>query len=130
MPALYPSFKEQLLQAGINLATADVRAILVDQADEAYNAADVFLSDVTSAGIVGTSVTLSGKTLTAGVFDANDVTFNGVTGDSVEAVILYVHNASATAARLIGYFDGISVTPNGGSIIITWSDGANKIFAL
>lgn len=130
MSALYPSFKQALLDTGLNLATFTVKVALLDSADEVYNAADVFLSDVTAAGIVGTAQTLASKTFVGGVFDAADATFPGVTGDSVEAAVLYVDTGTATTSRLIAYLDGISVTPNGGSIILTFDNGASKIFAL
>lgn len=129
--AMYPSAKKALLDGGINLLTADVRAVLIDSADETYNAADDFLDDITAIGMVGTAVALTSKDTTGGVFDAADVTFTAVTGDPVEAVLLYIHTGTASTARLIAIIDlPASVTPVGGDITVQWSNGANKIFAL
>lgn len=130
MSAMYPKAKEAFLTGAINLLTADVRAQLIDIADETYNAADQFLSDIAVAGRVGTAVSLANKTVTNGVFDADNVTIPGVSGDTVEAVLLYVHTGTDSTARLIAFIDGVSFTPNGGDCIITWDNGANRIFAL
>lgn len=126
--ALYPSFKQLLLSGGIDLTSADIRAIIVDSADYTYSAAHDFLDDVTAGGRVAVSGALASKTVTGGVFDAADVTYNAVTGDSVEAIVLYKHTGTETTSNLIAYIDGVSVTPNGGNIIVTWN--ASGIFAL
>ncbi len=138
MSALYPSFKQQLLAGGLgdlSAAGVVVKAVLIDTGATggAYEPADVFISDVATASIIGGTAaaqTLTSKTVAAGVFDAADVTFPAVTGASIEAVILYVDTGVATTSRLIAFLDGITVTPNGGSIILTWDNGASRIFAL
>ncbi|MFD9515931.1 hypothetical protein [Streptomyces sp. NPDC059979] len=126
--ALYPSFKALLLGGDIDLAADDVRAVLVDTADYTYSAAHDFLDDVAAGARVAVSSALASKTITAGVFDAADVTFTAATGDSVEAVVLYKHTGSDATASLIAYIDGVSVTPNGGNIVAQWN--ASGIFAL
>ena len=132
--ALYPKFKEQLLQAGINLASVNIKVILVDGADYTYSAAHEFLSDVPGAARVATSGNLASKTFTNGVFDAADFTFSSVTGDQSEALVLYVDTGVEGTSRLIAFIDtfssGMPVTPNGGNIDVAWDNGANKIFAL
>lgn len=136
---LYPKYKEALLAAGANLSTGVVKAVLVDTGAYTYSAAHEFMSSVT--GIIGTAVTLTNKTITGGVFDADDITFAAVpagssTAAAAEAIILYLETGgTGTPAddRLIAYFDtatGLPVTPNGGDITIAWDSGANKIFAL
>lgn len=126
--ALYPSFKALLLSGGIDLTSADIRAIIVDSADYTYSAAHDFLDDVTAGGRVAVSSSLASKTVTGGVFDAADVTYSAVTGDSVEAIVLYKHTGTDATSNLIAYIDGVSVTPNGGSIVVSWN--ASGIFAL
>lgn len=128
--AMYPAFKERLLSPGVDLLTADVRAQLIDSADETYNAADVFMSDITAAAKVGSQVALASKTVTNGVFDAANTTIPGVTGDGIEAVLLYIHTGVDATARLIALLDGVTFTPNSGDCIINWDNGASKIFAL
>lgn len=130
--AVYPKFKEAVLQANANLSSGTVKAALIDTGTYTYSAAHEFYSSV--SGVVGTPGTLGSKTFTNGVFDAADVTFTAVTGNSVEAIILYLDTGTAGTSRLIAYVDtatsGLPVTPNGGDITIQWDNGANKIFAL
>jgi hypothetical protein len=130
--AIYPKFKEQTLQAGVNLSSGDIKAVLVDLADYTYSAADEFLSDVALAGRVATSPNLASKTFTNGLFDAADVSFTAVTGDQSEALIIYIDTGTAGTSRLIAFFDtgvtGLPVTPNGGDINVTWN--ASGIFQL
>lgn len=131
--ALYPKWKEQLLQftANNNLSSGTVKVALVDTGVYTYNSADQFYSTLSSA-VVGTPQTIGSKTFTNGVFDGADVTFTAVTGNSVEALVLYVDTGTAGTSPLVAYIDtsvtGLPVTPNGGDITITWN--ASGIFAL
>lgn len=118
--ALYTSFKVLLLTAGINLSSDDIRAVIVDSADYTFSAAHDFLDDVPGGARVAVSSALSSKTTTGGVFDAADATLSAVTGDSVEAVVLYKHTSTDATSSLIAYIDGVTITPNGGNINIQW----------
>lgn len=130
---LYPTFKQAAYDGtGVNLGTADVRAILIDTGAYTYNAADDFLNDIPGGAQIAV-VALTGEAWSGGVFDANDATFSAVTGASVEAVVLYIHTGTSSTSRLIAYIDtatGLPVTPNGGDITVAWDNGASKIFAL
>jgi hypothetical protein len=121
--ALYPSFKEAILQADIDLSAVDVKVVLVDLADYTYSSTDNFLNDVAAGGRVATSGNLASKTFTGGVFDSADPVFTGATGDQAEALILYVDSGVAATSWLIAYLDtgvtGLPVTPNSGDINIT-----------
>lgn len=119
--ALYPSFKQLLLGGDIDLATDDIRASIVDTADYTYSAAHDFLDDVPAGARVAVSSALASKTITSGVFDAADVTFSAVTGDSVEAIVLYKHTGVDATSSLIAYIDGVTaVTPSGGDVTVSW----------
>lgn len=130
--AIYPKYKEALLDAftdiDINMLTAKVA--LVDTGTYTYSSTHQWLSDL--SGVVGTAQTLTSKSVTDGVFDAADVTFTAVTGNSVEALVIYIDTGTAGTSRLVAYIDtgvtGLPVTPNGGNISITWN--ASGIFAL
>jgi len=129
--ALYPLFKQALLSGDVDLLTDDVRVILLDLADYTYDPADEFLDDV--AGTVGTATALASKTIDTpapGVFDAADTTMTAVSGDPIEAVLLYVHTGASSTSRLVAYMDGVSLTPNGGDIVVQWPADSNRIFAL
>lgn len=127
---LYPKFLEALLSGEVDLTSDTVKAVLIDTDDETYSAADEFLDDITSGAIVGTAVALASKTVTGGVFDAADTTLSAVTGDPVEAVLLYIDTGTDSTSRLIGLFDGVSLTLNGSDVLIEWPSDASRIFAL
>lgn len=130
--AIYPKFKEAILQAAANsnMSAGTVKVALVDTGTYTYSAAHEFYSSV--SGVVGTPQTITTKSFNNGVFDGADVTFTVVSGNSVEALVIYIDTGVAGTSRLVAYFDtgvtGLPVTPNGGAITITWN-GAG-IFAL
>lgn len=131
--ALYPSFKELLLGGDIDLATDTIKVALIDTGVYTYSSAHDFWDDA-SAAVIGTPQTLGSKTITSGVFDAADATFTAVTGNSVEALIIYKDTGDPATSPLIAYIDtvssGLPVTPNGGSIQIQFDSGSSKIFTL
>ena len=126
--ALYQEFKEQLLTAGLDVEANDIRVILVDTADYTFSQTHDFLDDVPAGARVAVSGNLASKTIANGTFDAADVTLTAVTGDPSEALVIYKHTGTESTSNLIAYIDGISVTPNGTDITITWN--ASGIFAL
>ena len=128
---IYPKAKEQLLQAGINMSSGAIKAVLIDTGTYTYSAAHNAYDDL--SGVVGTeSSAFSDKTFTDGVFNATDITFSAVTGATVEAIVIFVDTGTANTDLLIAYIDsavsGLPVTPNGGDITITWN--ASGIFSL
>jgi hypothetical protein len=100
-----------------------VKAALVDTGTYTYSASHQFLSDLT--GVVGTAQTINNTTVTAGVFDGDNVTFSAVSGNTVEAIVTYIDTGVAGTSRLVAYIDtgvtGLPVTPNGGDIAISWN---------
>jgi hypothetical protein len=131
--ALYPKWKEQLLQftANNNLSAGTVKVALIDTGTYTYSAAHQFWTSASAASI-GTPQTIGSKTFTNGTFDGADVTFTAVTGASVEALIIWIDTGTAGTSPLVAYIDtsvtGLPVTPNGGDITITWN--ASGIFTL
>lgn len=129
--AIYPKAKQKFLDALIDMPTDTIKIALIDTGVYTYNSADEFWSSA-SAAEIGTSVTLASKTITNGVFDADNVTFTSVTGASVEALIIYKDTGSAATSPLIMYIDvaasGLPVTPNGNNIDVQFN--VSGIFAL
>lgn len=130
--ALYPSFKEGLLNKEHDLDTDVIKVMLISTSDEpSYTSTDSVLTDI-AGGPYGASTaetipaTIS---ITDGVFDGGDVTFSSVAIDGAKDVdVLILYNDTHASDALIAWIDGFSaVTPNGGDITITW--GAN-IFSL
>jgi hypothetical protein len=134
--ALYPLWKQELEKGTANTAlTGTVKAALVDTGTYTYSAAHQFYSDL--SGVTGTPSPAGGmttKTYTAGVFNADPVTFTAVTGPSIEAIVIYIDTGAAGTSPLVAYLDtgitGLPVTPNGGDIVVSWDAGAYKIFSL
>ena len=129
--AIYPKAKQKFLDALINMPSDVIKIALIDTSFYTYNSADEFWSSA-SVAQVGTSVTLTSKTITNGVFDADNVTFTSVSGASVEALIIYKDAGLTTTSPLIMYIDvaasGLPVTPNGNNIDVQFN--ASGIFAL
>lgn len=126
--ALYPLFKQALLNKEADLDTDSIKATLIDSADYTYNAADkTYVAGalgVADAAKVAVSSALGSPTIALGVFDTADFTWTAVSGDVSEAIILWDDTTtSPTADLLIAFYDtgmtGMPVTPNGGNINVT-----------
>ena len=130
--AIYPLYKQALLDASANVDLNDgtVKVALIDTATYPYNSAHEFYSSV--SGVVGTPQTINNTTVTNGLFDGDNVTYTAVSGNSAEALLIYIDTGSAATSRLVAWIDtsvtGLPVTPNGGDITITWN--ASGIFQL
>lgn len=127
---IFDSAKEAFLSGDIDMLTDTIRAVLIDTGTYTFNAAHDNYDDLT--GIVGTeSAALTGKTVTDGTFDADDISFLAVTGNTAEAIVLFKDTGNPATDALILYIDtatGLPVTPNGGDINVAWS--ASGIFDL
>jgi len=132
--AAYNPFKQQLLSGGIDLTANTVKALLVTST-YVFSASHEFVSDLAGILTNGRSPALASKTVTNGVFDADNTTLPSVnSGQTAAAIVVYVDTGSDATSRLLAFFDtnvtGLPFSTTGGDITITWDDGANKIFAL
>lgn len=138
--AAYTTFKAGVIGADYDLAVASVKAMLVR--GYVFDAANVFVSDVTGAGgtINGTSAALTTPTLTGGVFDADDTSIS-TTASAINHVLIIAQTSAvtggadlpATGQRLIAYYDtgtNLPVQPGTGTITVAWSGGAARILAV
>jgi hypothetical protein len=122
--AIYPKYKEALISGGANtdMSAGTVKIALVDTGTYTYSAAHEFLSSL--SGRVGTDQTLGSKTFTNGTFDAANPSWTAVSGNSCEALVIYIDTGVAGTSRLVAYLDtgvtGLPVTPNGGDINLTF----------
>lgn len=130
--AIYPKYKEALIKgaANINLDDLTVKAALVDTGVYTYSAAHDFFDDVT--GVVGTPQAINNTTILNGLFDGDNVTYTAVTGNTVEAIVIYIDTGTPATSRVVAYIDtgatGLPFTPNGGNADILWN--AAGIFQL
>lgn len=131
---LYPKAKEDFLAGNLNMSSNTITIALIDTDVYTFNSAHEDRADIPNPAVIATA-NLASKTLTSGVFDADDALFSAVTGANCEALVLY-HNdieGGNTTSRLIAYIDsatGLPILPNGGDITVRFSSGASKIFAL
>ena len=128
---LYDNGREAFLAGDIDWAVDDIKVVAVDTSDYTVDlAADAFLDDVPGGARISTSGNFSGKTVTAGVADASDVTLTAVTGDDISALVVYKDTGVEGTSRLIAYIEAGPISPNGSNVTITWDNGASKIFKL
>ncbi|WP_151707373.1 hypothetical protein [Acinetobacter sp. TUM15064] len=129
---LYDYARQCFLEAQINWLTDTIKCILIDTGEYTLDAStDQYLSDIPSAARVAGPELLINKTTTGGAADADDVTFTSVTGESIEAVVIYKDTGEEATSPLIMCIDmatGLPITPNGGDMVIAWGDDDNRIF--
>ena len=135
--AEFDPFNEGILDGTINLSTGTVKVALVRS--YTYSAAHKFVSDVTGAGGVlnGTSAALANKTVTGGVFDADDTSVTATASAVNHGLLLFQSSAAAggadvaaSAQRLIAYYDtgtGLPIQPGTGTVTVTWPAASPKI---
>ena len=133
---LYDNARKLFLEASVNWLSDSFKCLLIDR--DSYTPSfttHINLSDIPEASRIGSTVgvALANPTTTGGAADADDVTFESVSGPSIEAIVIYKDTGTPGTSPLIAYMDtatGLPITPNGGDIIITWDNGTNKIFRL
>lgn len=127
----YPKGAQKVLAGAINFSADTINAALVPST-YAFSAGHEYLSEI--GALVGTAQTLTGKTVVAGVFDADDVAYTALAaGNTVQAVVLYKDTGNAGTSPLIAFFDEVTGFPfatNGGDLSIPWSNGPLKIISL
>lgn len=130
--ALFDPGREGFLDGSIDWDTDDIRAMLV-LATYVWDQTDIFVSDL-GAVDNGRTVALGGKTVTNGIADAGDTSLTATAPSACGAIVLFKHTGADATARLICFIDiatGLPFTPAaGGTVNITWDNGANKIFKL
>jgi hypothetical protein len=130
MAGMYKKAEEAFLKGQIDLTSVTVKAVAVDTALYTVNlTTHEFLSDIAAGARVGISGALGGKTVTSGVFTADNALFTALSGASVEAVVVFVDTGSAATSRLISYHDsgtGIPYTPGGGDYTHRWNNNTGS----
>lgn len=130
--ALYPSFKQALLNKEHDLDTDVIRAMLISTSDEpSFTSSDTQLSDIVG-GPYGSSTAeiIASPTITNGQFVAgSNTTFTAVAADASKNVdVIIIYNDTTINDDLIAWIDGFTpVLPNGGNLTINWD---TTIFAL
>ncbi|MCZ7440821.1 hypothetical protein O7598_30840 [Micromonospora sp. WMMC241] len=133
----YTTAAEGFIAGEIDLDTAVIKVALVR--GYTFSAAHKFVSDVTGAGgtINGTSAALANKTVTGGVFDADDTTISASASASNHGLLLFQSSAvtggadvAAGSQRVIAWYDtgtGLPIQPGTGTVTIVWPASNPKI---
>lgn len=121
---IYPKYKQALLDraTGTDLNDDTVKVALIDTGVYTYSASHEFYSSL--SGVVGTPETITNKTITNGLFDGNDLTFANLSGNTVEALVIYIDSGNAATSRLVAYIDtgtGLPINPSGTDVDLTWN---------
>jgi hypothetical protein len=133
MGALYPKFKEQLLQSQIDsLLYGSVKVMLIKNG-YVYNEYDRYVADI-SAYDGGRSGLLQNKSVWNGVFDADNIGVSVTSGGQIVALVLYIDKGDDNLSPLIAYLDSVGGLPTmcvvNDIVYIIWDDGLYKIFSL
>ena len=112
--ALYPKFKQSLLNGEINLATDNIVAYAVDTTSNyTYSDSHETISDLPTT--IAVTPNLASKTIVNGVFNSADPVLPSVTGVEFEAIVLY----DSTSDNLVAYYDSqTALTPSGNNVTI------------
>lgn len=131
----YTTFHVALLQGDISggLDGADIKAVMVETGVGHYVVAlttDQYLSSIVAGDRIATSGNLASKTMTAGVFDAADASIAAVTGDPVDAVVVYVDTGNAATSQLVAYLELASTfTPDGSDVVLKFNASGIVVMA-
>ena len=123
--AFFKKSFEGFLSAAINLTSHNIKVAAVDTA--AYTPdfdTHQYLSSVPSGDIIGRSANLANKTVSLGVFNADDATFSSFSGDQFEALIVFRDTGSDATSPMILYIDSsysnLPFDPEGTALIVQW----------
>jgi hypothetical protein len=120
--ALYPKFKQALLNKEHDMDTDAMQAALIDTGAYTYAGSHVsYTTDVPSGAKIAVSPNLASPTIVDGVFDTADFTWAAATGATSEAIIIFnnTHASKGMAAFYDTGMAGMPVTPNGANINVT-----------
>lgn len=133
--AFYVKGAEKLLApliGGSALPAGTLKAALVSTSYPQSLSADEFYDDI-SAYVVGTPQEIETATVTGGKLDGNDCTFPALSGDPVEAIVIYIDTGVPGESPLIAYVDqvtGFPYTPTGVDYTPRWDGGTYRIVSL
>jgi hypothetical protein len=126
---IYPTGKKAILDGDVDMLADTIKLALVSDA-YVYSAAHDFYNDV-SANVIGTPQTLTNKSTTGGLFDADDAVFSGISaGQDVKFGLLYKDTGTPSTSQVIALFDslpGLPLETAGGDITVSVPNGAFQL---
>lgn len=132
MNAFYDKARKRAVEGGLGWVTGNIKALLVSALYVPNLATDEFVSTiVASGGILKRSSNFTTKTDTAGVMNADTITFPLVASGNVgKYVVIYRDTGVDATSELIICDDtgqNFPVTTDGNDISCQWSTTPNKI---
>jgi len=135
MNRLYAKAREGFLTGTLAWSGANFKAALINTGVGGYDTPDFDNAtdfSVELAGVVGTAVSIAVGTDGAGtaMVTGGSTEFTGVTGDEVNAVVIYEDN-SGSGQPVVYIDEGFTpILPNGGNITVLWNSGSGEVFKL
>jgi hypothetical protein len=132
--SLYPKYLDDLLNGAYDTVTASIGCALLNNS-ASYSSSDTDFTALV-ANRIGSTVDLTGVTLTGVTISANSVTFTGISASlTVKAVVLFHDTGGGASGALIAWFDtgtGLPLTTDGSDVTVNWNNTptAGNIFAL
>lgn len=131
----YSKYFDLVQQGSINLLTDTIKATLIDTTVYTVNlATHDYFNDIPGSARIATTTLSLGKGLSGGAFDADDISFPGVTGPAAGAFVLWKDTGTESTSPLISYTDTATGLPtsalSANTVNIAWDGGTNKIFRL
>jgi hypothetical protein len=132
---IFTKCKNSLLTGSINFSSNSIKVLAVNSNYNPSQDEDEFVSDIEPSSIVFRSNSLSGKTISQGRLDANDLQIDNYNGSAIDAIVMYVDSGNDSTSRLISYIDTSTGLPFEGvnaqaGVTIIWNDNSTKIISL
>ena len=131
---VYTKAKANLLSGDIDLDADDIRVMLVTSTTTADTEEDTtFIDQFATLGeftdgsysrkALAGEVVNTDNTNNRGEFDADDVTWSSLTGDTAQAAVVFKFVTNDAASIPICYIDtgGFPFTANGGDLTLSWN---------
>lgn len=134
MSAIYGLGKQGIADGTIAWLTHNMVVVLLSSAYVVDLVSHQYLSDIGAGSRVATSGNLASKTDAAGVFDAADIVFTGVSsGLTITQFAIYRNTGVEATSPLMIYENSAANMPlvtDGTNLTLAWDNGASKIAAL
>jgi hypothetical protein len=133
---VYGKAKESFLKGEINLLNNNIKVLIIDSSEySASQNSDQYVSDIPVAAIKHRSTALQTKSITLGVFDADDILIPEYSGDAFDAMVIYQDNSNDSLSRLLFHIDNAVGLPFTGSIstspvTIVWDNSGTRIISI
>jgi len=129
MAQIYDSGRQYLAVGSVDLSSVTLKISLVNTTADAnsgytFSAGHTMLSDIPEVAMQGTNQTLSNVAVSSGRVDADNLSIPTLSGNPVNAIVLYVSTADSSTSPLLfiqSEGTGFPTTPDGGTFTVTFA---------